>query len=73
MRNVLILFCLLLIGATGCSSDRETAQRRDAVDPETEDLGDTVRRPIDKAEAVQQQLDDSREARDKAIEEASDP
>ena len=76
MNKVLvILAAALMTQLIGCGSDddREPAPRREAVDPETETLTDSVKRPLDKAEAVQEQLEQSREARDKAIDEATDP
>ena len=63
MKTLKLATCLLLLGCSGAANDTG----------EPEDLSDTVRQPLDKAEAVEEQLEQKRQELDRAIEEASDP
>lgn len=63
MKIPTIATCLLLIGCSGANNDTG----------EPEDLSDTVRQPLDKAEAVEEQLEQKKQELDQAIEGASDP
>ena len=78
MKTVLVMLAVVMVTQlSGCGGgsdeDRRSEPRREAADPETETLTESVKRPLDKAEAVQEQLEQSRQERDKAIDEATDP